>query len=134
MTGEVILLEPRAQLTLDLDDADWQRIHDAMLGVTEDIGGSAREVMAGTAYRVAGKTGTAQVYSLAQDEEYDEENLDERLRDHGLFLAYAPAEAPSISLAVVVENRGGGSRTAAPIARQILDVYFTEAEYVARQL
>ena len=134
MTGEVILLEPRAQLTLDLDDADWQRIHDAMLGVTEDIGGSAREVMAGTAYRVAGKTGTAQVYSLAQDEEYDEENLEERLRDHGLFLAYAPAEAPSISLAVVVENRGGGSRTAAPIARQILDVYFTEAEYVARQL
>lgn len=134
MTGEVILLEPRAQLTLDLDDADWQRIHDAMLGVTEDIGGSAREVMAGTAYRVAGKTGTVQVYSLAQDEEYDEENLDERLRDHGLFLAYAPAEAPSISLAVVVENRGGGSRTAAPIARQILDVYFTEAEYVARQL
>jgi len=134
MTGEVILLEPRAQLTLDLDDADWQRIHDAMLGVTEDIGGSAREVMAGTAYRVAGKTGTVQVYSLAQDEEYDEENLEERLRDHGLFLAYAPAEAPSISLAVVVENRGGGSRTAAPIARQILDVYFTEAEYVARQL
>lgn len=133
MTGEVILLEPRAQLTLDLDDADWQRIHDAMLGVTEDIGGSAREVMAGTAYRVAGKTGTVQVYSLAQDEEYDEENLDERLRDHGLFLAYAPAEAPSISLAVVVENRGGGSRTAAPIARQILDVYFTGAEYVARQ-
>jgi len=133
MTGEVILLEPRAQLTLDLDDADWQRIHDAMLGVTEDIGGSAREVMAGTAYRVAGKTGTVQVYSLAQDEEYDEENLEERLRDHGLFLAYAPAEAPSISLAVVVENRGGGSRTAAPIARQILDVYFTGAEYVARQ-
>lgn len=133
MTGEVILLEPRAQLTLDLDDADWQRIHDAMLGVTEDIRGSAREVMAGTAYRVAGKTGTVQVYSLAQDEEYDEENLEERLRDHGLFLAYAPAEAPSISLAVVVENRGGGSRTAAPIARQILDVYFTGAEYVARQ-
>lgn len=133
MTGEVTLLEPRAQLTLDLDDADWQRIHDAMLGVTEDIGGSAREVMAGTAYRVAGKTGTVQVYSLAQDEEYDEENLEERLRDHGLFLAYAPAEAPSISLAVVVENRGGGSRTAAPIARQILDVYFTGAEYVARQ-
>lgn len=132
MTGEVILLEPRAQLTLDLDDADWQRIHDAMLGVTEDIGGSAREVMAGTAYRVAGKTGTVQVYSLAQDEEYDEENIEERLRDHGLFLAYAPAEAPSISLAVVVENRGGGSRTAAPIARQILDVYFTGAEYVAR--
>lgn len=133
MTGEVTLLEPRAQLTLDLDDADWQRIHDAMLGVTENIGGSAREVMAGTAYRVAGKTGTVQVYSLAQDEEYDEENLEERLRDHGLFLAYAPAEAPSISLAVVVENRGGGSRTAAPIARQILDVYFTGAEYVARQ-
>ena len=89
--------------------------------------------MRGTAYRLAGKTGTAQVFSIAQDEEYDEENVADRLRDHGLFLAYAPAEAPSISLAVVVENRGGGSRTAAPIARQILDVYFEGAAYVARQ-
>jgi penicillin-binding protein 2 len=133
MTGQVTMLEPQAQPALDIDDAHWQRVHEAMLGVTEEIGGSARTVMRGTAYRLAGKTGTAQVFSLGQDEEYDEENLEDRLRDHGLFLAYAPAEAPSISLAVVVENRGGGSRTAAPIARQILDVYFEGATYVARQ-
>ena len=132
ITGQVTMLEPRAQPAIDLDDTHWQRVHDAMLGVTEEIGGSARTVMQGTTYRVAGKTGTAQVFSLAQDEEYDEENLEDRLRDHGLFLAYAPAEAPRISLAVVVENRGGGSQTAAPIARRILDVYFEGAENVAR--
>jgi len=73
------------------------------------------------------------VFSLAQEEEYDEETLDERLRDHGLFLAFAPAESPSISVAVVVENGGGGSRTAAPVARQILDSHFLRGEHVARQ-
>jgi penicillin-binding protein 2 len=134
MTGQVAMLEPQAQPTIDIDDAHWQRIHDAMLGVTEEVGGSARQVMLGTAYRIAGKTGTAQVFSLAEDEEYDAETIEDHLRDHGLFLAYAPAEAPTISVVVIVENRGGGSQTAAPVARRILDVYFEGADYVARQL
>ena len=59
-----------------------------------------------------------------EDEEYDEENMPERLRDHALFIAYAPTEAPEIALSVVVENGGGGGRTAAPIARQVLDEFF----------
>ena len=105
-----------------------------MLGVIEEVGGSAHQVMQSTDYSVAGKTGTAQVYSLAEDEEYDAETIEEHLRDHGLFLAYAPAEAPSISVVVIVENRGGGSQTAAPVARRILDVYFEGADFVARQL
>ena len=132
MNGQVTMLEPQAQPTIDIDDADWQRVHNAMLGVIEDVRGSAHQAMQGTAYRVAAKTGTAQVYSLAEDEEYDAETVEEHLRDHGLFLAYAPAEAPSISVIVVVENRGGGSLTAAPVARRILDVYFEGADYVAR--
>jgi penicillin-binding protein 2 len=88
--------------------------------------------MQGTAYTVAGKTGTAQVFSIAQDEEYDEAELAEQLRDHGLFFGYAPADQPSIVVAVVVEN-GGGSSAAVPIARRILDSYFEAEQYVARQ-
>ena len=115
-------LEP-AVLT---NDAHWEQIHDAMLGVTEDLRGSARAAMLGSSHAIAGKTGTAQVFSVAQEEEYDEEEVEERLRDHGLFVAYAPAEDPAIAIAVVVENGGGGSRSAAPVARQVLDAYFKE--------
>ncbi len=106
------------------DESHWQAIHDAMLGVTSEPNGSGRTAMIGTAYEVAGKTGTAQVFSVGQDEEYDEENIDERLRDHGLFVAFAPFDAPEIAVAVVVENGGGGNRAAAPVARAILDAHF----------
>jgi penicillin-binding protein 2 len=70
---------------------------------------------------------------VAQGERYREEDVDERLRDHGLFVAYAPAEAPRIALGVVIENGGGGSRAAAPVARKVLDAYFAAEGYVARQ-
>ena len=132
VTGQITMLEPNVQPAIEMEDAHWQRVHDAMLGVTEEPGGSARTVMRGTDYRVAGKTGTAQVFSLAQDEEYDAENVADNLKDHGLFVAFAPVEAPSISVAIVVENRGGGSQTAAPVARRMLDVYFQGAEHVTR--
>ncbi len=71
------------------------------------------------------------MFSVAQEEEYDEENVAERLRDHGLFIAYAPAEAPRIAVAVVVEN-GGGSSAATPVARKVLDAFFEQEDYVAR--
>ena len=74
-------------------------------------------------YRIAGKTGTAQVIGIRQDEKYEEENIAEKFRDHSLFVAFAPVEKPRIALAVVVENGGSGSRTAAPIARKVLDYY-----------
>jgi penicillin-binding protein 2 len=89
--------------------------------------------MQGTNYKVAGKTGTAQVFTVAQDEKYKEAEVDERLRDHGLFVAFAPADDPRIALAVVVENGGGGSRAAAPVARKVLDAYFAGEGYVARE-
>ena len=72
---------------------------------------------------MAGKSGTAQVFSLAQEEEYNEEEIEERLRDHALFIAFAPLDAPSIAVAVIVENGSSGSRVAAPIARAIMDQY-----------
>ena len=73
-------------------------------------------------YLVAGKTGTAQVYSL-RGGRYKASEVRERLRDHSLYIAYAPAEAPKIALAVLVENGGFGASAAAPIARQVLDYY-----------
>lgn len=133
VTGERMDLEPTSLGRLDLEDSQWQYIHDAMLGATEDLHGSGRTAMLGTPYRVAGKTGTAQVFSIAQEEEYDAETVDERLRDHGLFIAFAPAENPVIAIAVVVENGGGGARAAAPVARKVLDAFFTEAGYVTRE-
>lgn len=122
--GGVSYAEPEALEAVEIDAAQWQIVQDAMVGVTSGPRGSARASMRGAEYVVAGKTGTAQVFSVAQEEQYDEEEVDERLRDHGLFIAYAPAEAPQIAVAVVVENGGGGSRAAAPVARKMLDAYF----------
>ena len=72
---------------------------------------------------MAGKSGTAQVFSVAQEDEYDEEEIDELLRDHALFISFAPLENPRIAVAVIVENGSSGSRVAAPIARAIMDHY-----------
>jgi len=106
---------------------------DGMVGVTAEPRGTARTQMDGLEYQVAGKTGTAQVITIAQDERYREEDIDERQRDHGLFVAFAPAEAPRIALGVIVENGGGGARAAAPVARKVLDAFFAAETYVARE-
>jgi len=132
-TGARVDLPPVELAQVEVEDAQWQYIHDAMIGVTEEPRGSGFNSMKGAPYRVAGKTGTAQVFSIAQEEEYDAENVDERLRDHGLFIAFAPAENPTIAIAVVVENGGGGASAAAPVARKVLDFYFTGKEYVTRE-
>ena len=72
---------------------------------------------------IAGKTGTAQVFSVGQNEKYNEKTVPERLRDHSWFIAFAPAEAPRIAVAVLVENGGFGSTGAAPIARKVMDAW-----------
>ena len=87
----------------------------------------------GISYKIAGKTGTAQVFGIAQDEEYDEDITPKHLRDHALFVAYAPVEDPQIAVAVVVENGGSGSSAAAPVARKILDAYLIDEKPVAKQ-
>ncbi len=76
-------------------------------------------------YKIAGKTGTAQVFGIAQDAEYDEENIAKRLRDHALFISYAPLDDPKIAIAVIVENGGHGSSTASPIAKKVMDAYLS---------
>ncbi len=96
-------------------------IQQAMIGVNKEGTGAA--AFAGASYLSAGKTGTAQVIAIKQGEKYVESRVAERHRDHALFIAYAPVEAPRIALAVIVENAGFGARAAAPIARQMFDYY-----------
>jgi penicillin-binding protein 2 len=100
----------------------WSVIVDGMVAVTSP-GGTAVRSAAGAPYRIAGKTGTAQVFSIGQNEKYNEKDVDERLRDHALFISFAPAEDPKLAVAVLVENGRSGSGTAAPIARKIFDAY-----------
>lgn len=100
---------------------DWDRIIDSMLAVTQ--GGTATRAAAGAPYTIAGKTGTAQVFTVAQNARYNEAAINERLRDHAWFVAFAPAESPKIAVAVIVENGRSGSGTAAPIARRVMDAY-----------
>ena len=91
------------------DLSNWERIVEAMAGVVHAKRGTARRINGEIAYRMAGKTGTAQVFSIGQNEEYDAEKLDKKLHDHGLFIAFAPVEQPRIAVAVVVEHGGDGS-------------------------
>lgn len=104
-------------------EADWERMIDAMESVVHGRRGTAQRIGRDVSYRIAGKTGTAQVVGIKQDEEYDVEKVKERNQDHGLFVAFAPADDPRIAIAVIVENGGGGSTSAAPVARKVLDAY-----------
>ena len=101
------------------DNMDF--IIQAMAEVMHGKRGSARGSGRNAKYRMAGKTGTAQVVGIKQGEKYDAEALKERHRDHALFVGFAPVDEPKIAVAVIVENGGGGSRAAAPIARALFD-------------
>ena len=105
--------------------ADWDTVLDAMLAVTrcDRYCGTGHIAFAKTPYTVGGKTGTAQVYSVAQNAKYNAKTVDERLRDHAWFVAFAPAEQPRIALAVLVENAGFGAGNAGPVARKVIDAY-----------
>ena len=108
-----------------ISDAHWDVIIDAMKGTThcERYCGTAAGPFKGAAYDAGGKTGTAQVYTVGQNDKYNSKTLPERLRDHAWFIAFAPVEAPRIAVAVLVENSGFGSANAAPIARKVMDAY-----------
>ena len=124
LTGERRLVAPQRVDDVRIDSAPhWDTVLNSMHDVMQSPRGTAYAVGAGAPYRMAGKSGTAQVFSVAQEEEYDEEEIEERLRDHALFIAFAPLEEPRIAVAVIVENGSSGSRVAAPIARAIMDEY-----------
>ncbi len=106
----------------------WDIIIDAMVDVVHGAGGTARQSGLGAKYKFAGKTGTAQVFSLPQDEEIEAEDIPEELRDHALFIAFAPVEEPKIAISIIVENGGNGSTGAAPIARRLFDHYLSKLD------
>ncbi len=134
-TGETVLESGREVMRRirDSESADWQEIIDSMHDVVQGDRGTARRSGMGAEYDFAGKTGTAQVISIGQDEEYEEEAIPELLRDHALFIAFAPLESPRIALAIIVENGGSGSSSAAPIARRLLDSYLVSESSVAQE-
>jgi len=101
---------------------NWNHIIHAMTKVIDSPRGTAKGIHTDK-YKIAGKTGTAQVFTIKQDETYDEEKVEKKMRDHALFIAFAPTDNPKIAVAVIVENGGHGSSVAAPIARQIMDHY-----------
>ncbi|AUC88510.1 penicillin-binding protein 2 [Alteromonas sp. MB-3u-76] len=106
------------------DPKNLDIVLNAMHDVVHGEEGTARFAFADTPYESAGKTGTAQLFTVAQDEKYDEDEVDERLRDNALYVGFAPFDNPEISITVVLENAGGGSSNAAPVARKLMDFYF----------
>jgi penicillin-binding protein 2 len=105
---------------------DWDTVLNAMVAVTQR--GTGALAFAKAAYTAGGKTGTAQVYTVAQNAKYNAKTVSDKLRDHAWFIAYAPADAPRIAVAVLVENAGFGASNAAPVARKVLDTYLLDQD------
>jgi penicillin-binding protein 2 len=115
-----------------VSNTHWEAIHKAMYDVIHASNGTGRGIGRKITYKMAGKTGTAQVVGIKQGEKYDSEALRERHRDHALFIGFAPFDDPQIAIAVVVENGEAGSSAAAPVARKVLDAYML-GNYITRK-
>ncbi len=125
LSGETTEIPPQELAPVELsDDRHWDDIHRAMGAVMNTPRGTGWSASLGAAYKMAGKSGSAQVFSVGQEEEYDEEEIDERLRDHALFVAFTPLENPQIAISVLVENGGSGGRAAGPVVRKVLDAWY----------
>jgi len=110
-----------------IDPLNWNTVKHAMGQVIHGPHGTARRI-AQSNYRIAGKTGTSQVFGLKKDEEYDADKLEKKLRDHALFIAFAPEEKPRIVVAVIVENGGSGGAVAAPVAGKVIQAFMQREE------
>ena len=121
---ELLPHHPQVVETITINEQQhWDHVIKSMVDVVHSARGTARRIGKDSPYTIAGKTGTAQVFGLKQDEKYDADAIAEKLRDHALFIGFAPADKPKIAVAVIVENGGGGGSVAAPIARIIMDAY-----------
>ena len=124
--GKLIRSDPvAARGASGISETNWALVLRGMIGATTY--GTAAAISKDARYTIAGKTGTAQVFSVAQNAKYNANTVAERLRDHAWFIAFAPAEAPRIAVSVLVENGGFGASAAAPIARRVLDAYLVGA-------
>ncbi|MFT5604395.1 MAG: penicillin-binding protein 2 [Paracoccaceae bacterium] len=113
-------LRPKVELT---DESDWDFVLAAMEDVVHGVKGTARNINNKLDYRIAGKTGTAQVIGIVSHEDYDASLVAKRHRDHALFIGFAPADKPTIAISVIIENGEAGGRVAAPIGRKVFDAY-----------
>ncbi len=117
---------------INIANADqWAVVYDGMIGATS-AGGTAYLAGLGAKYKIAGKTGTAQIFTIKQTENTRAKILDERKRDHAWFIAFAPADDPKIAISVLVENGGFGAAAAAPIARKVLDAFLLGSDSPAQ--
>jgi penicillin-binding protein 2 len=124
-TAEFLDPEPLEHVGV-MNEEYWERTISAMNAVMQGSRGTARATGRNAPFTMAGKTGTAQVFTVAQNENYDDDEVAERMRDHALFIAFAPLENPQIAVAVIVENGEHGSSTAAPIGRQVIETYLRD--------
>jgi penicillin-binding protein 2 len=122
LTHQRTMTVPKESYRIPLKQEDIDFVKSAMVGVNRP-GGTGAAAFAGAGYVAGGKSGTAQVATIKQNEKYDAKHVAENLRDNALFTAFAPADHPTIALAVIVENGGWGAAAAAPIARKALDYY-----------
>ncbi|AKX56129.1 penicillin-binding protein 2 [Thiopseudomonas alkaliphila] len=118
--------EPIADIVFK-DASSWTLAKRGMESVVHGARGTARKVGQNAAYRIAGKSGTAQVVAIKQGERYNRNKLNERHRDHALFVAYAPADRPEIAVSVMIENGESGSGVAGPVAKQVMDAWLLDA-------
>ena len=118
MLADIVLKDPK----------DWDKMFKAMADVITGPRGTGRSLRRNLNFTMAAKTGTSQVVSIAQNEEYDSETMAERNRDHALFIAFAPVENPSIAIAVIVENGESAGRTAGPVAKAVMQEYLLGAQ------
>lgn len=124
-TGDFIQTIPSlsdSQITLHYDEY-WDEAIASMVEVVHGARGTARRIGFDSPYRIAGKTGTAQVIGIKQNERYDKDKIAKRFHDHALFVSFAPVENPQIAVSVIIENGGSGSSAAAPLARRVMDYY-----------
>ncbi|TXL00887.1 penicillin-binding protein 2 [Methylococcaceae bacterium HT1] len=122
---EIEIKKP-VQKTIELKSTNVQDIINAMVHVVHSPRGTAKRIAKNIDYQIAGKTGTAQVYTVKQDEEYNEEEIAFNMRDHALFIAFAPADNPKIAAAVIAEHGSHGSSIAAPIAAKVIKQYLLD--------
>ena len=124
----IIKMKPETLTPVPIsDENNWMTVLKAMKKVVHGVRGTARGIKHDLKYTIAGKTGTAQVFGIAQDAEYKKEEIAKKLQDHALFIGYAPYENPRIAVALIVENGGGGGSVAAPIVRKVMDQYLLNA-------
>jgi penicillin-binding protein 2 len=128
-TNVVTVRSPQLESPINIaTDEQWQVVQDGMIGATSWPGGTLFAPMSSAKYKIAGKTGTAQVFTIKQDVSTKAKVIDERKRDHSWTIAYAPADDPKIAVSVLVENGGFGASVAGPIARKVLDAYLLGPE------